>query len=394
MFDGEEFMDKRIFICTHSKLPQGDANSNYIYHMALALAENGWSVIAIGRANTKERSEVEVKGIKCINIPLLGKFPPKVEGHILYGKCMLKELKAHGIKSEDYVIIYGGYLSLFSELGRKLSFIQKGHVVTCVVEWPTEDQFKYGKYDLDFQLWRKVFYKWMPNWSKIVVISYNLQKHFNMEGCITFLLPPLIDCKKKVEGNRTFKDKVQLIYAGADARKDAIRNMLLALKELSKEERDKFEFHITSLTIDRAKELLDSEKELIDEYKECLHIHGWMEYEELIHLYYSVDYLLLAREENQFTISNFPSKVPEMMNYGIVPVCSRVGDYTGRFLHNMEDSLIFEGASVRQCADAIRRAIAIPREQQKEMSVKAIKSAETYFDYRVWSKRLTDFLTS
>lgn len=387
-------MENRIFICTHSNLPQGDANSNYIFHMALALAENGWSVIIIGRSNTTERREIEIRGIKCINIPLIRKVSPKVEGHIYYGKRMLKELQAYHIKRDDYIIIYGGYLSLFSEIGRKLNSVQEGHIITCAVEWPTEKQFKYGKFDLDFLFWHRVFYKWMPNWLKTIVISNNLQKHFNEEGCTTFLLPPLIDCKKKVQGIHTSKSKVQLIYAGADARKDAIKNMLLSLKELSESERDKFEFHITSLTIDQAGDLLGPDKKLIDNYKQCLHIHGWMEYDELIQLYYSSDYLLLAREENQFTISNFPSKVPEMMNYGIVPVCSRVGDYTGMFLHNMKDSLIFEGASVKQCADAIRMIIAVPQEQQRELSENAIMSAERYFDYRVWSKKLTEFLTS
>ena len=137
---------------------------------------------------------------------------------------------------------------------------------------------------------------------------------------------------------------------------------------------------------------MDTRSYIIDKYKNSLFIHGWLEYDDLMKLYQSMDYLLLAREKNQFTLSNFPSKVPEMLNYGIVPVCSEVGDYTELYLENNVDSIIFEGSSPDDCAKAIRLAMKKTLPERDKMSIQAKRKAETIFDYRNWSKRVSDFI--
>lgn len=386
-------MENRVFICTHSQLPRGDANSNYIFYMASALANEGWNVVAIGKSLNQKREAINCKGIYCINLPGKKKCLNKMEGQLFFGQYVLKELRRQFISAEDYVLIYGGYLSIFSTIARNLNFLKRGHVATCVVEWPTKDQFRFGRIDPDYILWHRVFYKWMPYWSKIIVISKNLKKCFKGQGCSTFILPPLVDaspnnCQKQHSNN----NKVHFIYSGNDTKKDAIKNMLLSLLELDDKEIKQIELHFTGLSEEKAKALLRSDAYLIEKFKNCLFIHGWVEFSDLEKIYLQSDYLLLAREENQFTISNFPSKVPEMMKYGIVPVCSNVGDYTENYLLDGKDSLVFQGASPVQCANAIRRAISITPERRNELKFNAMKKAISVFDYRLWGKSLTKFL--
>lgn len=385
-------MKERIFICTHSQLPRGDANSNYIFHMALSLAQEGFEVIAIGRSKSSKTSTENVEGVLCVNIARSKRLPAKIEGHIFFGSQMIRQLRNYHIRKEDYVILYGGYVSLFRSIANKMSWLEKGHVTTCVVEWPTKQQFRWKGIDPNYLLWKYVFNTMIPKWKKVVAISENLRSHFAECGCDTFLLPPMINAQRKISGERKSSEKLTFIYAGADTQKDDIRNMLLAVEKLSDQDRNCFDFHITSLTKEKAEKLLGAKQYILEVFSECLHIHGWMEYDELINLYYSSDYLLLARETNQFTRSNFPSKVPEMMNYGIIPVCSQVGDYTDMYLHHMIDSVIFEGSSSDACADAIRTAISISKEKRICMSQKAIENARDNFDYRQWGKKLSNFV--
>lgn len=386
-------MKKKIFICTHSQLPHGDANSNYIFHMALSLVNEGFEVIVIGRSKTIDACREMNNGVMCINLPKIQKISGKIEGHTLYGNRLCNELDAQHIHKDDYIIVYGGYVSLFLAIAKRMSFMEQGHINSCVVEWPTRKQFKYKAFDPDYLLWKYVFGKMIPKWKKVIVISENLQTHFNKMGCKTFLLPPLINSDAKVVGKKRNLEKVQFIYAGADAQKDAISNMLLGIEELSEEERKAFVFHITSLTAEKARKLLGEKQYILDKYSECINIHGWIDYAELMNLYYSADYLLLARETNQFTLSNFPSKVPEMMNYGIIPVCSSVGDYTSQYLRHMIDSVIFDGANPMDCAEAMRLAISIPEDQRKKMSEQSIITAKKRFDYRMWGKELAEFIS-
>lgn len=385
-------MKERIFICTHSQLPRGDANSNYIFHMALSLVEEGFEVIAIGRSKSSNTSIEKVEGVLCVNIARSKRLPAKIEGHIFFGSQMCRELRNYHIRKDDYLILYGGYVSLFHSIANKMNWLEKGHITACVVEWPTKQQFRWKHIDPNYLLWKYVFNRMIPKWKKVVAISENLCSHFTECGCDTFLLPPMINAQRKISGERKSFEKQVFIYAGADTQKDAIRNMLFAVEKLSDQDRSCFDFHITSLTEEKARKLLGEKQYILDEYEECLHIHGWMEYEDLINLYYVSDYLLLARETNQFTRSNFPSKVPEMMNYGIIPVCSRVGDYTDSYLHHLVDSIIFEGASSDACADAIRTAISIPEEKRICMSQKAIENARDHFDYKQWGKKLSEFI--
>lgn len=385
-------MENRIFICTHSQLPGGDANSNYIFHMALSLKQANYEVITIGRSKDTNRQVTDIEGIYCINLERKEHIPAKVEGHLFYGNRLIDELKSLDICENDYVIIYGGFVSLFTAISSRLKFMKKGHIITCVVEWPTPNQFRWKYLDLNYLFWKYVFYRMIPRWKKVIVISDNLCCHFNELGCNTFILPPLIDSQDKVIGEKKVLDKIQFIYAGADTKKDAIKSMLLAINELSEEEKGKFRLNITSLTEKKARKLLKRNQRLIDENHNCLRIHGWMNYSDLIKIYYSTDYLLLPRETNQFTLSNFPSKIPEMMNYGIIPVCSRVGDYTGKYLIDMVDSIIFEGSSPRECSNAIRNALSISEDRRKYMSEHAIANAKQNFDYRAWSQKLTEFI--
>ena len=385
-------MGNRIFICTHSQLPKGDANSNYIFHMALSLKLENYEVVAIGRSKDTYRKVIDIEGIHCINLERKAHLPAKIEGHMFYGKRVVDELQTMGICESDYVIIYGGDVSLFAAIGSKLEFVEEGHIIACVVEWPTKDQFKHGLFDLDYLLWRYIFYHMIPYWKKVITISSNLDKHFQKVGCCTFQLPPMIDCKGRAAGEKRSSELIRFIYAGADTQKDAIGNMLASIAELSDEKRKQIEFHITSLTEEKARSILGEKKWILEKYSDVIQIHGWMDYQDLIDLYHSSDFLLLARETNRFTLSNFPSKVPEMMNYGIIPVCSKVGDYTDLYLHNMDNSMIFDGASPEECAKAISRAIELSDEERQRLSLNAVNTAKQRFDYRVWGKSLVAFL--
>lgn len=92
----------RIFICTHSQLPIGDANSNYIMHMGKALFNAGWDVYILGKEKQGQSSHITVDGITVINIALQkGRVPQKVLGHILFGREVVRTLKKYKVCAED-----------------------------------------------------------------------------------------------------------------------------------------------------------------------------------------------------------------------------------------------------------------------------------------------------
>ena len=119
--------------------------------------------------------------------------------------------------------------------------------------------------------------------------------------------------------------------------------------------------------------------------------HGWMEYDELIELYQSVDFLYMSRPDNLVTRANFPSKLPELMAYAVAPIGNRVGDYY-EYLTDGVDSVLFDKNTPEDCVTAIRRVIAMSKEERQSMCQNARNTVCEKFDYKKWANKLDGFM--
>lgn len=394
-------MERRVFICVDSQFPYGTAGSNYVRYLALALLESDWKVIVIGMGNDREEDYYQqkqsyyFKGIEYSNI-FEKKSPKHMLQHLFYSKYITEKLNSYSITENDYFILYSGngYSSMIEGIRRNYQYIPDNHFSICAVEWFQPFQFKYGRLDPKYLLWNYTFLKVMPKIKKIIPISRNLERHFFQYGCETFLMPMMSDSESGMLPSRNNSDIRQFIYPGNGIKKDSFLSMFQALRSLSEDDLNQIRFHITGTSKQNIKRDLGRNGYLLNELKDVLIFHDWLEYDELLSLYKKMDFLLLAREKNIVTISNFPSKVSELMNYGIIPVCSDVGDYTELYLTDGEDSIIFEGDSKQACKQAIRDAISLTPEKLQSMKENARKCVEENFDYRIWSKKINDFILS
>ena len=122
-----------------------------------------------------------------------------------------------------------------------------------------------------------------------------------------------------------------------------------------------------------------------------LTIHPWLEYQDLVKLVKQMDYLFIAREITQTTLTNFPSKVPEMAFYGVIPLVSRVGRLYRPVFDRWKRQVDVLKAVRRKTVKALRRAIGLSKEKRSEMRLNARKTAEEKFDYVVFGlKRLVN----
>ena len=394
-------MKKRCFICCNDPFPIGTANSNYIRNMAKALNKANYEVIVIGLIEKKEvDANVDCgvyKGIRYINIiNRKSRLPFRVRNHLLFGKDILRALKQFDVIPEDKIIVYTDFISVTYQLIKKYkSNNLRGNMAYCIVEWFQAHQFTCSYLSLDYIFWKLHFDFLMPKYRKIIGISEKLCKHFEDVGCKALVLPCLVDCAQ-IEPNigGQYKEQRDFIYPGAATNKDALEGILKGLLLLSDSERKKIKFHFTTLKPDKLIKAAKCSDEVLYELNDVLIFHGRVEYEKLLALYHNMDYLFLAREKNIITESNFPSKIPEMLAYGAIPVCSKVGDYARLYLKDGINAIMFDGASAEACANAYRRAISIEENEMKKMHANARKLAEMKLDYRMWDTYLKAFLDS
>lgn len=370
---------KRVFIQSYCKYPHGGALANYVKNLASAISYAGFSIILVSDLN--EEYEVtdqkyfhmfyRVYGIKASDEKEL----QKRQKQCGFSEERLAVMKQEQITKDDVVIVLGIYNEyMLKELLKYRDFI--GFKLVCgVLELFTINDYKNPEtfYRINY-IKENVYIKA----DAILSISDFINRHYNQKGMCTFKFPPMIDSTlgRQIKGNM---DKRKIIISGG---KDSFQNMLKAFCELTEQELSCLEVHISNMKeLDVRENLGEPEWTKIKEY---MSIHKWMSYEELEELYQQAHFLLIARDECQRTLANFPSKVPETMAYGIVPVVSEVGDYTKYYLEDGKNSIFINGDSVEEIVKSIRKAINLSEEEYNFYSEAAIECARNRFDYRNW----------
>lgn len=378
----------RALICGFLNFPRGGAASNYVLYYSKVLQSIGYEVIVISNKNHEYDGDTfEQIQIEEISIPN-NKFKKFCTYNIWTEKAFVNQLKKYSLVNNDIIISYsrdskliGGLLKYARRNGCKMAAI--------VVEHFAKEDYKYGIFDLNFWKEKKSLNSIIPKADYVFPISTEIEKYLSKKNANCMTVPIMMDVEQvayKESGDNQIR---RFIYTGNGKMKDRIDSAILALKELSSEEICKLEFHIKGVTEQYVRNLL-----VDDPKKYNVIIHGWMKYAELQELYTHMDFIMIPRQKSQMTISNFPSKVPEALSFGIIPVVSDVGDYTKYYLQDGVNSIIFEGCEVNQCLTAVRKCLAIDQSVLKQMKKAARECAVNRFDYRNWEKTIKNFLES
>lgn len=384
-------MSNRVFIMGSIGFPRGGAGANYDQYVALALKEVGWEVIILGCGKNRKEDKVNgqyiYKGIEYWNEPKNLK--------VKYGISLKHYKQAHykySMSKEDYYIVRDlGWLTLIKAILRygthHMSYVHFEDVLPVQYNKP----FINPKYWTDVVKWaikQRLIKKSLP-------ISERLKEIDTGFGCRCMKLPIMADPDEFQYIKKECKPEViEFIYPGAKLNgcEDNIEMMLKSFDRLSESEKKQVRLHITGATYEKLRSKFSEADQVLKNLKEVLIIHDWMEYQELIRLYQSVDFLILVRYKNKATIANFPSKVPETLSFGIIPICTEVGEYTASYLVNEENSLIFKPDDLEECYKSLLRAIHMSNSDFIKLRDNARKTAVNKFGYRNWSIKLSDFL--
>ena len=386
----DDVYNKKVFICTDTKFPHGNAGANYVQYLGQALQAEGWEVVIIG-INGSTGRKYEYHGMRCYNILLrTNKLSYRLD-HMRIGKKQDEILRKEHASNKDFFIFYTYSVNQVKWFIQKNKNIPKNHVAFCCVEWFQKDQFPHGVFNWKYIRYTQLFNKYLPWSGKVLAISQKLKEHFDELGVHSIVVPIMSDpyefeYNDCVLHNRTGKC---ILYSGYGYNKDSTGNIFRAISTICK----KFptiEFHTTGISCEQIKEFIDDE--VLKTIGNNLVIHNWMSYEELILLYRKIDFLLLARPCNLSTLSNFPSKVPEVMNYGIIPICSDVGDYTKFYLRNDVNSIFIHGDTSEECEKAILKAITLDEETRNSMAVNARECSIEKFYYKKWGHIIDSYL--
>ncbi len=153
---------------------------------------------------------------------------------------------------------------------------------------------------------------------------------------------------------------------------------------------NKMYFHMTGISKEQLVTYLNKNDFLIEKMGEHIIFHGWLEYNKLCNLLTKMDYFYINRFNSPLTKANFPSKLPEILGYGIIPICNCIGDYY-TYLSNNKNALFFNDIKDEQ--ETLIKAITMPDSQRENMRVNARKCAIAKFDVTKWNNKLKDIIS-
>lgn len=388
---------KKAIIFGFLEFPHGSASANYVQNLAFALRSCGYTVWIISSGDIEKCAWIPE--LNCYEYQGLYFIPYKMLKnkilHYLQFKCglgylVIKYLKKLSLNSQDIIISYS---MIPTEMEPVFRFAQKRKLKTiaCITELFPPDYFPRGEKSFAWKQYSRGINYSVLMADKQWVISHFIKQYYDKKGGDTLCFPALTDvgnARNLYEKRQHSLNVVKIAFTGNRGIKDALRSMTQSVIEIQKQIPLKIEFHITGVTKSYFNDIPNIEKFL----GETIIIHSWMSYDELCYFYSTMDFILLARETNQTTLANFPSKIPEAMGFGVIPIVSRVGDYTKYYLKDNINSIVFEGSSPQACKEAILRAINLTKDDRKALSKAARKCAEEFFDYHIWSPKIQKHL--
>jgi glycosyltransferase involved in cell wall biosynthesis len=395
---------ERVFICGEQGFPRGTAGANYIHYFALAVQAKGKTPIVISNGVNhpadyqKEADAYFFRGIRYQNYEYpTGKISHFISANFGNGQAIIAILKRFKVRDADSVVIYTSNYFTAAFLLRYLRMQAHTRIAMCVVEWHQPFQYRYGIFN--YKYWNNAanFHLMSHRIGRIIPISAHLDKLFQSRGYATLRLPIMADpfefaYERNTAAEVPADDRIQFIYSGNWKSKDLVGNMLQAFSKMDPASRMRIRVNITGISKMAVRKLLGNNQNVIDVLGDMLIIHDWLEYDELVALYRKMDFLFIARDVNTVTLSNFPSKVPEMMNHGVIPVVSIVGDYTKDYLSDGQDSILFEGCSIEACQGAIARAMSLTAAERGVCRDNARKCVIERFWYAKWADAIDSFL--
>ncbi len=376
---------QRAFICGFFNFPRGSAGANYVQYLGKALQELGYQIIIISNINhkelakkNKERNEFIIEEIKLSHNKVL---------HYLQYNYLISKITEHIFKkyskNERDIFICYSTLPQIVTCVRRVAKRRNNICAACIVELYEKRDFSNSKKIGMYKNYKKVIDEEYPKFDILFPISSFIADYYKDNNLVIQVLPIMADPDEYNFYHKINTKKRKFIYPANGKVKDALPEMLKGISCLSDRELQFAEFHICGVSEEKIAGILETD--VYKNLRNSIIVHDWLEYDELIKLYQSMDYLLMARTICQLTLANFPSKVPEVMCYGVIPVVSRVGDYTEFYLENGINSIIFDDCTPSACYKAIKTALALSDEKRNEMASAARKCAVERFGYKNWT---------
>ncbi|WP_338029081.1 glycosyltransferase [Geothrix oryzisoli] len=375
--------------------PEGGAAAQRILGIALSLREVGFEVL-IGAGQLPGPGALEKFLHQDFQVHSLGE---RTSEHL---PIWLKHLSyiGMGVRTLTWlqglspapraVILYSGYSPF---LLRLTPWCRSRNIplIFDAVEWYDPANMPGGRYSF-YRLNISLAMNWLaPRTGNTIVISRFLEDYFHQRGCRTVRVPPTVDIAKFVPREPMGKPgPLRIGYAGSPGNKDLLDVILEAVLRLDPAG-DLIHLDVIGLAPHEVLAYPSLRARQIAALPLNIEAHGRVSHEDALALVRVLDFTVLLRPPLRYAQAGYPTKVVESMALGVPPICNITSDL-GEVIHDGVQGIVCEGFDVEALVSTFRRALGMTQSGLDQMRVNARRMAETTFDYRIYSRPLSDLI--
>lgn len=388
----------RIVYCGAFRLPCYDAAAARVINIGRALSMAGHDVEFLswgGRYRASDLCDDGTYRIGNMRYTITDEIDgtsafQKFKRRLLRGKKTLNILRNSSLKP-DVVIMYNP-LYAFTRNMIKLCEENDIKLVSDITEWYSDDELKLtDKYTYRINmthLQRKVKNK--------IVISSWLDRYYK-DSC-NIIVPATCDCKEhkwhseRADDIPTF-DGITLIYAGNPARKDLVH---VAINVVNRMIQTGAKLRFLILGISRENYIKKYSNVLADKNLcDGIRFLGRVPQDSVPRYYHCADFMLLMREPTRKSNAGFPTKFAESMTAGIPVIANSTSDID-KYIVSGHNGYLVENCTAESLERTLLNAMELGSNKAalEAMKLNARQCGEKHFDYRVYTGKLSDFIST
>ncbi len=394
----------KIFYVGNFLFPDSDAGSHRVYGIGKALRESGYEVVYLGAESFGRPQDALSEDVYKYDSFLY--YPSSDVGSSLIrrgirlwstyftGQSVMKRLDA--LWTEQFVAVFAYQVGtlLLAQL-RRFCTMHNIVLVTDVVEWYDSSHVLLGRFGpLALDSAFSMRYMQGGYADGVLAISSYLENYYSRNGKPTVRVPVLIDYQTNINKWMTlpniFKSTLQLSFVGNAGKKDLLVNAIRGLMLLGNEARS-CELVIVGPSRGELAESLGRDAQILDWLNDTLRFVGKVTHEVAMAYVKRADFSILLRPDLRFAHAGFPTKLVESLSMGVPVICNLTSD-VGMYVRDGQEGLVVSDCSPEAFANGLRRAMALSFEQREDMRFNACRRAEISFDYRNWSRPLSEFM--
>lgn len=387
--------------------PEGSAGAQYVYGLGKALRAGGHTAgFLVDGSAGRDQDRVadgtyEFDGFPYY--PLGVRSKPRRFQRIFPSMCGPLDLTLAWLKSQDlsgvrHIFTYSGSCGDLINL-RAFCRSRGISLTNIVVEWYSLMQYegwpasKLIQVMFDCELQRRVVNRLIGN---LVCISRYLHQHYCRRGCLSLLVPHLLDMNDakwpKPTGPRDDMPGIKLVFAGSGCRQDLVRNAILGLALLADKSRA-VKLTFCGPTCDVVTRLLGRSRWVLDRLHGQLSFRGMLPHREALAEVARADFSILLRPEIRCTRAGFPTKLGESLACG-TPILGNLTGDVGLYVSDGVEGIVVPDCRPESFAQGLARALSMPTTARHAMRARARHRAAVSLDFRNYAPVMHEFLDS